>query len=225
MTNERVGDWIDVGHVRDMPERGARVVRAPFGDIAIFRTADGEVFALRDRCPHKGGPLSQGIVHGRAVTCPLHNWVIDLDDRRGAGRRRRLRRQRAVADRVAGASCWQRRHCESAPREHRPVGGRGSHDLPLLRRRLRRHRDAAARRQRRDRRRSRSSGQFRPALLEGRRARARRWRSTAGCCIPRSTGSARAGTRRSTLVAAPLRARSSPSMAPTRWRSTSPASC
>ena len=50
----------------------------PRGDIAIFRTGDGEVFALRDQCPHKHGPLSQGIVHGRTVTCPLHAWNIDL---------------------------------------------------------------------------------------------------------------------------------------------------
>jgi len=48
------------------------------GDIALFRTVNDEVFAVRDACPHSGGPLSQGIVHGRRVTCPLHNWVIDL---------------------------------------------------------------------------------------------------------------------------------------------------
>lgn len=71
--------WLDIGSLEDIPRRGARVVRAAGGDIAVFRTADDQVFALRDRCPHKGGPLSQGIVHDRAVTCPLHNWVIDLD--------------------------------------------------------------------------------------------------------------------------------------------------
>lgn len=72
-------DWIDIGAVGDIPPRGARVVRAPGGDIAVFRAADGAIFALRDRCPHMGGPLSQGIVHGHAVTCPLHNWVISLE--------------------------------------------------------------------------------------------------------------------------------------------------
>jgi nitrite reductase (NADH) small subunit len=71
-------DWTDVGAVTDVPLRGARRVPSPDGDIAIFRTGDGQVFALRDACPHKGGPLSQGIVHGRAVACPLHNWSIDL---------------------------------------------------------------------------------------------------------------------------------------------------
>lgn len=70
--------WIDVGAVTDVPRRGARRVSTPRGDIAIFRTGDGEVFALRDQCPHKHGPLSQGIVHGRTVTCPLHAWNIDL---------------------------------------------------------------------------------------------------------------------------------------------------
>ena len=70
--------WTDVGAVTDVPRRGARRVPTPAGDIAIFRTGDNEVFALRDACPHKGGPLSQGIVHGRSVTCPLHAWAIDL---------------------------------------------------------------------------------------------------------------------------------------------------
>jgi nitrite reductase (NADH) small subunit len=70
--------WIDVGAVTDVPLRGARRVPTPRGDIAVFRTGDGKVFALWDACPHKGGPLSQGIVHGHSVTCPLHNQVIDL---------------------------------------------------------------------------------------------------------------------------------------------------
>jgi nitrite reductase (NADH) small subunit len=70
--------WFAVGHVEDIPRQGARVVATEAGDIALFRTLADEVFALDDRCPHKGGPLSQGIVHGRAVTCPLHSWVIDL---------------------------------------------------------------------------------------------------------------------------------------------------
>jgi nitrite reductase (NADH) small subunit len=70
--------WIDVGALTDIPRRGARRVATPRGDIAVFRTGDNEVFALRDLCPHKKGPLSQGIVHGRTVTCPLHAWNIDL---------------------------------------------------------------------------------------------------------------------------------------------------
>lgn len=72
-------DWVDVGSVGDIPLRGARVVKAARGDIAVFKAADGTIFALDDHCPHKGGALSQGIVHGRAVTCPLHNWVISLE--------------------------------------------------------------------------------------------------------------------------------------------------
>jgi nitrite reductase (NADH) small subunit len=71
-------DWIDIGSVEDIPLRGARVVKAPGDDIAVFRAADDTLFALLDRCPHRGGPLSQGIVHGHSVTCPLHNWIINL---------------------------------------------------------------------------------------------------------------------------------------------------
>jgi nitrite reductase (NADH) small subunit len=69
---------IDIGSLADIPVQGARVVKTRFGCVAIFRTADDHVFALDDRCPHKGGPLSEGIVHGTSVTCPLHNWVFDM---------------------------------------------------------------------------------------------------------------------------------------------------
>ena len=72
--------WRDVGAVDDGPRLGSRVVETPSGDIAVFRAADDSVFALRDSCPHKQGKLSQGIVHGYRVTCPLHNWVIELAD-------------------------------------------------------------------------------------------------------------------------------------------------
>jgi len=71
-------DWIDVGAVTDVPLRGSRRVPTRDGDVAVFRTGDGQVFALKDKCPHKGGPLSNGIVHGHAVACPLHNWQISL---------------------------------------------------------------------------------------------------------------------------------------------------
>jgi len=74
-----MSNWIEVGTIEDIPKLGARVVKTSSGDIGVFRTADDEIFALRDECPHKGGPLSQGIVHGKKVTCPLHNWNIELD--------------------------------------------------------------------------------------------------------------------------------------------------
>ncbi len=77
--------WIDIGHIDDIPLRGARVVKTPVGCIALFRTARDEVFAASDRCPHKGGPLSEGIVHGQSVTCPLHNWVFDLNSGQAQG--------------------------------------------------------------------------------------------------------------------------------------------
>ena len=76
--NAMTQDWLDIGAVEDIPRRGGRVVRTPRGCIAVFRAADDAVFALDDRCPHKGGPLSDGIVHGHKVTCPLHGLVIDL---------------------------------------------------------------------------------------------------------------------------------------------------
>jgi nitrite reductase (NADH) small subunit len=71
-------EWVDVGAAHEVPLRGARRVVTALGDVAVFRTSDGLLFALMDRCPHKAGPLSQGIVHGHAVACPLHNWQISL---------------------------------------------------------------------------------------------------------------------------------------------------
>lgn len=71
--------WLDIGALGDIPQRGARVVKTVHGCVAVFRTGDDQVFAIDDRCPHKGGPLSEGIVHGHAVTCPLHNWVFSLE--------------------------------------------------------------------------------------------------------------------------------------------------
>lgn len=73
-----MSDWIDIGDLHAVPARGARCVNTPGGKIAIFRTQDNQVFAMDNRCPHKGGPLAEGIVHGASVTCPLHNWVFDL---------------------------------------------------------------------------------------------------------------------------------------------------
>lgn len=70
--------WYDIGPLDEIPPLSARTVRIAAHEIAVFRTAEGEVFALENRCPHKGGPLADGIVHGRRVACPLHNWVIDL---------------------------------------------------------------------------------------------------------------------------------------------------
>ena len=73
--------WMDICGIDDVPVLGARVVeRKVGGNIAIFRNQDDRVFALLDRCPHRGGPLSQGIVFGDRVACPLHNWSIGLAD-------------------------------------------------------------------------------------------------------------------------------------------------
>jgi nitrite reductase (NADH) small subunit len=73
-----MSDWKKLCALDDIPRLGSRVVASPGGDIAVFRTADDQVFAVHDKCPHKGGPLSQGIVTGSLVTCPLHSWKIQL---------------------------------------------------------------------------------------------------------------------------------------------------
>ncbi len=76
-----MSEWKAICRLEDIPVLGSRrVARARGLDVAVFRTASDEVFALLDRCPHKGGPLSQGIVFGRSVACPLHNWTIGLCD-------------------------------------------------------------------------------------------------------------------------------------------------
>jgi len=71
--------WIDIGALDEVPVRGARKLKTQLGCVAVFRTGEDEVFALQNSCPHKQGPLSEGIVHGKTVTCPLHNWVISLE--------------------------------------------------------------------------------------------------------------------------------------------------
>lgn len=71
--------WLQVGRLQDIPRPGARAVDTAHGRVAVFRNGADEVFALLDRCPHQGGPLSEGQVHDRLVTCPLHAWKIHLD--------------------------------------------------------------------------------------------------------------------------------------------------
>ena len=72
-------NWLDICSLDEINPLGSRVVAGPKGDIAIFRAADDQVVALDDRCPHKGGPLSQGLIYGKRVACPLHNWQIELE--------------------------------------------------------------------------------------------------------------------------------------------------
>ena len=76
-----MADWVLACRVADIPVLGSRrITRAAGPDVAVFRNDQEQVFALLDRCPHKGGPLSQGIVFGTSVACPLHNWTIGLED-------------------------------------------------------------------------------------------------------------------------------------------------
>ncbi|WP_161974131.1 nitrite reductase small subunit NirD [Rhizobium deserti] len=78
-------NWHPIGDISDIPLLGARCVKTPMMKIAVFRTDEHEVHAIENRCPHKGGPLSEGIVHGTSVTCPLHNWVISLETGKALG--------------------------------------------------------------------------------------------------------------------------------------------
>jgi len=79
-------NWIEVGKLADIPRQGSRTIGRKHGpDIGVFRTLDDRIFALENRCPHKHGPLSQGIIHGHAVACPLHNWRISLETGKALG--------------------------------------------------------------------------------------------------------------------------------------------
>ena len=74
--------WKNIGPISNIPVRGSRRLCLTFAGkpVAVFRTGDNEIFALIDECPHKRGPLSEGIISGKTVTCPLHNWVIGLEE-------------------------------------------------------------------------------------------------------------------------------------------------
>ena len=78
-------NWIDLCDVSDLPMRGSRRITLAGVDIGVFRTQDGDVYAIENKCPHLGGPLSEGIVHDNAVTCPLHSWIIDLSTGQARG--------------------------------------------------------------------------------------------------------------------------------------------
>lgn len=80
-----MSNWTEVVALDEIPQLGSRVIKTDTISIAVFRNSVNEVFAVKDECPHKKGPLSQGIVHGTSVTCPLHNWKIDLNNGEAIG--------------------------------------------------------------------------------------------------------------------------------------------
>lgn len=80
-----MSNWTEIVELNDIPQLGSRVIKTDAMNIAVFRNSQDEVFAMKDECPHKKGPLSQGIVHGTSVTCPLHNWKIDLQSGEALG--------------------------------------------------------------------------------------------------------------------------------------------
>ena len=179
--------WIDIGPLDAIPVRGARVVRARGRLHRRVPHSRRRGVRHRRRCPHKAGPLSQGIVHGKSVTCPLHNWVISLESGAAQGADEGQVRTYPLEDRGrphAARSRSRRVRCGDVRLEEQLMSDVRPHDLPLLRRRLRRHGHAAA-----PTARSRS-----PAIPSipptsagcARKVRrsARRCRWTAGCCIP-----------------------------------------
>ena len=97
-------EWLLIGYVVDVPRRGARRVITSAGPVAIFRTQNDRFFALSDKCPHRDGPLSQGIVHDASVTCPLHNLVIDLET--GKTSDEELPCARTIAVEVRNGELW-----------------------------------------------------------------------------------------------------------------------
>jgi nitrite reductase (NADH) small subunit len=96
--------WVQVCTLEEIPLLGARVLERDGDNIALFRPAADRVFALADRCPHKGGPLSQGIVAGDTVTCPLHGWNIALDSGKACAPDEGCARTFPV--RIAGDAVW-----------------------------------------------------------------------------------------------------------------------
>ena len=196
----------------------------PDGNVAIFRTADDRVFAVLDRCPHKGGPLSQGIVFGDRVACPLHNWSIELAtarrSRRMSGCARRVRRDGRARRRATSRSVltWS-------------ATGDALH-VPVLRRRLRRRHRARRRPHCRRARRSRSSGELRPAVHQGPHAASHRGAAGDGRALRILCMRPRVARRRERVAwdaaleepRRPVRAPAFASTVPTASRSTSRAS-
>jgi nitrite reductase (NADH) small subunit len=85
MNAQQKEKWVDVGALDSIPVEAARLVKTDDGCIAVFRTSTTDAYAIANACPHKAGPLAQGIVAGKFVTCPLHNWVISLETGKAQG--------------------------------------------------------------------------------------------------------------------------------------------
>lgn len=83
--NTITSQWVDVCALEDIPVRGARRLSWKQQELGVFRTSAHEVYVIDNKCPHKQGPLTEGIVHDTGVTCPLHNFVIDLPSGRARG--------------------------------------------------------------------------------------------------------------------------------------------
>ena len=70
--------WYPVSAAESIPPREGRKVTHKDFEVALFNVGDGYL-AVDSRCPHKQGPLADGILSGKSVFCPLHNWKISLE--------------------------------------------------------------------------------------------------------------------------------------------------
>lgn len=77
--------WYKITSINEIPKMGSRVVQINETEIAIFKTNKNEIFALNNQCPHQQGKLSEGLIHGDVVTCPLHNTDISLENGKALG--------------------------------------------------------------------------------------------------------------------------------------------
>lgn len=71
---------IKIGHISEIESMRSRVITIEDTEIALFKLSTGEIKAIENKCPHKGGKLSEGILCDHHVFCPLHDWKINLND-------------------------------------------------------------------------------------------------------------------------------------------------
>jgi nitrite reductase (NADH) small subunit len=69
-----------IGEVADLPQKLGKTVTIGSKEIAVFKLENGDIRAIENRCPHKGGVLAEGILSGEYVFCPMHDWKISVND-------------------------------------------------------------------------------------------------------------------------------------------------
>jgi nitrite reductase (NADH) small subunit len=69
---------VRLGRLSEIPRGEGRTFRVGIHRVAVFHSREGHTFATQAECPHKGGPLADGLVGGTTLICPLHEWTFDL---------------------------------------------------------------------------------------------------------------------------------------------------